>query len=125
MWLHCNPNPQHKEVPDCVVRAIAIALHKRWIEVYDDLCELGRVEFNMPSADAVWGKYLYKMGFEPFLLPESCPRCVTINRFSQIFNRGTYIIGTGNHAVAVINGDYYNSWDSGDEIPSFFWVITR
>lgn len=123
MWLRCNPNPQHKEVPDCVVRAIAIALHKRWVEVYDDLCELGRVEFNMPSADAVWGKYLYKMGFEPFLLPESCPRCVTVNHFSQIFNRGTYIIGTGNHAVAVINGDYYDSWDSGDEIPSFFWKI--
>ena len=123
MWLRCNPNPQHKEVPDCVVRAIAIALHKRWIEVYDDLCELGRVEFNMPSADAVWGKYLYKMGFEPFLLPESCQRCVTINCFSQIFNRGTYIIGTGNHAVAVINGDYYDSWDSGDEVPSFFWRI--
>lgn len=123
MWLRCNPNPQHKEAPDCVVRAIAIALHKRWIEVYDDLCKLGRAEFNMPSADAVWGKYLYLQGFEPFLLPESCPRCVTINRFSQIFNRGTYIIGTGNHAVAVINGDYYDSWDSGNEIPSFFWRI--
>ena len=123
MWIRANPNPRRKEVPDCVIRAIAIALHKRWIEVYDDLCDLGRIEFNMPSADAVWGKYLYLHGFEPFLLPESCPRCVTINSFSQIFNRGTYIIGTGSHAVAVIDGDYYDSWDSGMEIPSFFWRI--
>ena len=123
MWIRCNPNPGRKEVPDCVIRAIAIALHKSWVEIYDDLCDLGRVEFNMPSADAVWGKYLYQKGFEPFLLPESCPRCVTIKRFCQIYSHGTYIIGTGSHAVTVINGDYYDSWDSGNEIPSFFWKI--
>ena len=121
--MRSNPNPGHKEVPDCVVRAIAIALNMRWIDVYDDLCALGRAEFNMPNSDAVWGKYLYQMGFEPFLLPANCPQCVTIRQFSKIFRRGVYIIGTGSHAVAVIDGNYYDSWDSGDEIPSFFWKI--
>lgn len=77
----------------------------------------------MPNSDAVWGKYLYQMGFEPFLLPANCPQCVTIRQFSKIFRRGVYIIGTGSHAVAVIDGNYYDSWDSGDEIPSFFWKI--
>ena len=123
MWMRCNPNPARKEVPDCVIRAIAIALNMKWIDVYDDLCALGRKEFNVPSADSVWGKYLYKMGFEPFLLPHTCPKCLTINQFTKIFPRGTYIIGTGSHAVAVIDGDYYDSWDSGNEIPSFFWKI--
>ena len=123
MWVKINPNPGHKEVPDCVVRAISIALNMRWIDVYDDLCALGRTEFNMPSADSVWGKYLYRMGFEPFLLPISCPKCITVRQFANIFSRGVFIIGTGSHAVAVIDGDYYDSWDSGNEIPSFFWRI--
>ena len=123
MWMRCNPNPGHKEVPDCVVRALAIALNRRWLDIYDDLYAVGRREFDMPSSDAVWGKYLYQMGFQPFLLPESCPRCVTIRAFSRMFPRGTYIIGTGSHAVAVIDGDYYDSWDSGNMIPSFFWKI--
>lgn len=123
MWIRHNPNPAHKEVPDCVIRAISIALGLSWLEVYDELCWLGRIEFNMPSADAVWGKYLYSHGFEPFLLPISCPKCVTIREFCKIFYEGTYIIGTGSHAVAVIDGNYYDSWDSGDEIPSFFWKI--
>lgn len=26
MWIRCNPNPGHKYVDDCVVRAIAIAI---------------------------------------------------------------------------------------------------
>lgn len=123
MWIKSNPNPLRKEVPDCVIRAVSIALNRGWLEVYDDLCELGRREFNMPSADAVWGKYLYFLGFEPFLIPSVCPKCVTINEFTKMYPYGTYIIGTGNHAVAVINGDYYDSWDSGNEIPSFFWRI--
>lgn len=77
----------------------------------------------MPSADEIWGKYLYQHGFEPFLLPESCPKCLSVRLFCVMHNKGTYIIGTGTHAVAVIDGNYYDSWDSGEMVPSFFWRI--
>lgn len=123
MWIRCNPNPGHKYVDDCVVRAIAIATNRRWMDVYDDLCMTGRTEYNMPSSNDVWGLYLYQLGFEPFLLPESCPSCITVNEFAKRFSRGTYIIGTGTHAVAVLNGDYYDTWDSGKEVPSYFWRV--
>lgn len=124
MWQRCNPNPQHKEVPDCVVRALCIALNRTWLDIYDDLCRLGRAEANMPSADTVWGKYLYRMGFSPFVLPRHCPKCLTIKSFCRMFPIGTYIIGTGSHAVAIIDGDYYDSWDSGNEVASYFWVLS-
>ena len=123
MWIKYNPNPDGKEVPDCVVRAISTALNMRWLDVYDDLCQLGRQRFNMPSADSVWGEYLYLQGFEPFLLPSVCPACITIEEFCRHYPIGTYIIGTGSHAVAVIDGNYYDSWNSGREIPTFFWKI--
>lgn len=106
-----------------MIRAIAIALHMRWYDVYDDLCVVGREECDVSNHDPVWGKYLYDKGFEPFILPESCPACTTVSRFTRLFPRGIYIIGTGTHAVAVIDGDYYDSWDSGNEIPTFFWRI--
>lgn len=123
MWIRCNPNPKRKEVPDCVVRAIAVATGRTWHEVYDDICRVGRDECNMPSVNAVWGKYLYSVGFEPFLLSETCPTCVTVRRFCDRYHSGTYIIGTGTHAVAVIDGDYYDSWDSGNEVPNYFWKV--
>ena len=125
MWIRTNPNPAHKEVSDCVVRAIAIALNMRWLDVYDALYFTGRKDFDMMNSDAVWGRFLREKGFEPFLLPESCPQCVTIAAFAWMHPKGTYIIGTGSHAVAVIDGDYYDSWDSGNEVPSFFWRISQ
>lgn len=125
MWIRCNPNPGHNYVDDCVVRAIAMATGKSWLEVYDDLYLTGRSVYNMPSANAVWGLYLYRLGFEPFLLPEACPACITVNEFAKRFSRGTYIIGTGSHAVAVIDGDYYDTWNSGNEVPSYFWRVKK
>lgn len=121
MWVRCNPNPLGKQTSDCVVRAIAIATNKSWRRVYGDLCELGGIECEMPNSNYLWGLYLIEQGFEQFLLPESCPKCVTVRAFCERFPEGTYVIGTGSHAVAVIDGDYFDSWDSGSETPTYFW----
>jgi hypothetical protein len=123
MWFYANPNPEQKDVPDCVIRAICIALNKPWDEVFDELSETAAEDHSITSDDRVWGHYLWNLGFIPFMLPESCPECITIKSFAEIFNRGIYIIGTGYHAVAVINGDYYDTWDSGNEVPTFYWKI--
>lgn len=123
MWIKANPNPGLKNVGDCVVRAICIATDRSWTRAYDDICLTGREEYDMPNSDAVWGLYLYRLGFEPFVLPHRCPQCMTIENFSKAFPRGTYIIGTGSHAVTVIDGNYYDSWDSGKQIASYFWRV--
>lgn len=123
MWVKCNPNPLGKQANDCVVRAIAIATQRSWQDVYADLCKQGRRMCDMPSSNSVWGTFLKEEGFRQFLLPESCASCVTVRAFCDRYPEGIFIIGTGNHAVAVIDGDYYDSWDSGDEVPSYFWEI--
>ena len=73
MWIYANPNPSKKQVPDCVIRAICIALNKSWLEVSDELYGIARREYSVTCDDNVWGRYLYSLGFEPFLLPFSCP----------------------------------------------------
>ena len=123
MWIAANPNPEKRIVPDCVIRAISIALDKSWLEVSDELYNIARSRYSITSDDHIWGRYLYELGYLPFLLPESCPECLTIRAFSKIFPRGTYVIGTGYHAVAVVNGNYFDTWDSGNEIPTFFFKI--
>lgn len=104
MWIRCNPNPLGKTTGDCVVRAIAIATAQSWRGVYDDLCEMGGIECELPNSNHVWGLYLKEMGLEQFLLPESCPACITVRAFCERFPEGTFVIGTGSHAVAVPQG---------------------
>ena len=120
-WIRANPNPCRREEPDCVVRAIAIATEQTWDEVHWDLCVMSHALCTMPSVNWLWGRYLKQCGFEEFLLPESCPECVTVRKFCEVYPEGTYVIGTGSHAVCVRDGDYWDSWDSGDEVPSFFY----
>ena len=45
-------------------------------------------------------------------------------QFSYDHPEGEYILGTGNHVVTVINGDYYDTWDSGNEIPIYYFERT-
>jgi hypothetical protein len=122
MWIYANPNPKNKEVPDCVIRAICIALNKSWLEVSDELYwQFAREEYSVTCDDNVWGRYLFEHGFEAFSLPSICPKCTTVYDFTKMYPDGTYIVGTGMHAVAVIDGNYYDSWDSGDQICTFYW----
>ena len=123
MWVQCNPNPLGKQANDCVVRAIAIATERSWGDVYADLCRMGRLECDMPSSNAVWGLFLKEQGYRQRLLPDSCPRCTTIRAFCDRFPDGTYIVGTGSHAAAIIDGSLYDSWCSLDEVVSTYWKI--
>ena len=123
MWVKVNPNPLGKQTGDCVIRAIAIATGQSWRETYRDLCRMGEIHADLPNSNAVWGMYLQEKGAKQFLLPESCPACITVRAFCERYPDGVYVIGTGGHAVTVIDGDYYDVWDSGAETPTFFWRV--
>ena len=121
MWVYVNPNPCRQEEPDCVVRAVCTATGQDWDTVHWDLCILSHYECTMPSVNWLWDLYLRRNGFEKFLLPESCPECVTVREFARRFPHGTYVIGTGTHAVCVRNGDWLDALNSQDEVPTYFY----
>lgn len=121
MYKKINPNPQGNYTGDCVVRAISIAMDNTWYETYVDLCLQGLAMADMPSSNRVWAEYLKKKGWTRHTVPDDCPGCYTIRDFSGEFFKGRYLVGTGSHLVAVIQGSYYDSWDSGDESALTYW----
>lgn len=123
MWIKLNENPGKRRVGDCVVRAIATATGMPWLYVYDQLYLVGRQVYDMENSNEVWGLYLHLLGFEPFALPDACHECMTIREFARRFPYGRYIVGTGNHAVAVIDGNYYDTFDSGPLTPTYFFEV--
>lgn len=123
MWVRCNPNPLGRNTGDCVIRAVAIATDQSWRETYRDLCRLGEIQGDLPNNNAVWGMYLKEKGARQFLLPETCPECVTVRAFCDRYPEGVYVLGTGDHAVACIDGDWYDNFDSGSAVPVIFWRV--
>ena len=121
MFKLYNPNPHGRRVGDCVVRAVSKALNQSWEDTYIDLTIQGYLMGDLLSSNAVWGAYLKSKGFERDIISNDCPECYTVQDFCRDHPQGTYVIGTGTHAIAVIDGCYYDAWDSGNEIVIYFW----
>ena len=121
MFIFRNPNPCGSYVGDCVVRALSIALDLDWYEVYMQLAIQGFSMCDMPTSNKVWGELLKSYGYHRYIIPDTCPKCYTIRDFAGEHFKGTYIIGTGTHVCTVIDGNYIDSWNSGDETPVFYW----
>ena len=118
-----NPNPTGRMVGDCAVRALSKALDISWEEAYLRICKNGYLMGDMPSSDSVWGAVLREEGFKRMAIPDSCPDCYTAEDFALDNPTGTFVLGFGGHAVAIVDGQIYDSWDSSKEIPSYVWYI--
>ena len=121
MFQYYNPNPTNKRVGDCTVRAISKALSQSWETTFVGLALEGFLLSDMPSANHVWGAYLRRHGFERKMLPDECPDCYTVIDFCRDHPQGLYILAIDGHVVCVCDGKYYDTWDSGYEIPIYYW----
>lgn len=124
MHKYYNPNPMDRRTDDCTVRAISKIFDMDWDSAYLDLLYKGFQLKAMPDATFVWGAYLNSRGFKRKNLPDTCPLCYTVKQFSEDYPKGKYLVATRDHVIAVIDGDYYDTWDSGDEVPIYYWKET-
>lgn len=120
-YIYCNPNPKRQSLTDCTIRAICIIMNKSWHDVFrainvyaDELCD-------MPSTNHVWGTYLRDQGFKRYTIPNTCPDCYTVKDFTYDHPYGRYILATAHHVIAVIDGNYYDTSDSGYETPIYYY----
>lgn len=122
-YVYYNPNPKHNNVGDCTIRAISKALNKTWEETYVELSLHGFKLSDMPSANYVWGDLLKKHGFKRKFVDNRHIINYTVNDFCIDNPEGTYVLAVNGHVVCVVNGLYYDSWDSGTEQPLYYWGI--
>ncbi len=121
MWIKYNPNPTGRNVGDCAVRAIAVALNTDWEDAYAMIVENGYAMGDMPSADSVWGAVLRQNGFYRKAIPNTCPDCYTAEDFCRDNPHGIFVLAFGGHVATVVNGDLYDSWNSLQMIPVYVW----
>ena len=121
-YRYYNPNKNGNSTGDCVIRAISKALNQSWDDTYWDLCDQGYLMGDWGNNNIVWDTYLRDCGFIRKVIPDTCPNCYTVRDFCRDNPYGVFILSMGNHTVAVIDGSYYDSWDSGMEAPIFYYT---
>lgn len=120
MWIRRNENPAYNRVGDCVIRSISTVLNQSWEETYVSLCVYGFMFCDMPSSNAIWALYLADKGFSRKVI-DAGNTAYTVEDFCKDHPFGSYLLGTGTHAVAVIDGNHYDTWDSGNEQPIYYF----
>lgn len=120
-YVYYNPNPRKRAVGDCSVRAVSKALDVSWDTAFAHTSSAGFLLKNMPDRGEVWGSVLRKHGFKREIIPNTCPDCYTAENFCQDHPKGTFVLVCYMHLMTVKDGDIYDSWDSSEEVPQYYW----
>jgi hypothetical protein len=118
----CNNPRNNYRAGDCVIRAISAATGDTWEKIYAELSAEGYYVGEWGNSNGVWDSYLRHRGFKRYICPNDCPSCYSVADFAADHNKGTYILGTGHHAVTIKDGNWLDSWDSGSEIPIYYYT---
>lgn len=125
-YIYENLNPSHRHTGDCVIRAIAKVMNMTWDDVSIDLSMMEVMEHKIKTDNSLWGKYLKLNGFKYGTLPDTCPEdCYTLKDFVRDFPVGTFVVCTGSHVIAVIDGNWFDIFDSGDEVVTYYYERMR
>lgn len=120
MWVNWNENPVAATVEDCAIRAVSTALDIEWDEAFDFVADMAKSMGTMPHSNAAWGAVLRQNRFYR-AFSRSCPDCPTVAEFAEDHPKGVYVLGLDRHVVTVIDGDWYDIWDCGDEPVIYYW----
>lgn len=122
-YIYFNPNPKERMTDDCVIRAICKLTNTDWYYTYTQLSIEGFIIGDWGKCNKVWESYLNKLNYKRHTIPNTCPNCYTVEDFCNDHQQGRYLLASGDHVVTAISGNYYDTWDSGDEVIIYYWSI--
>ena len=120
MYVHYNGNPCGINTGDCVIRAISIVTGMRPKKVYAGLCLFGYPCTIWGNVNSIWADFLQSIGYKRHTITAN--HRYTVADFAADHPHGRFILGTGSHAVAVVDGDIIDSWNSSNEKPLYYFM---
>lgn len=118
-WVNYNANPDHNRTTDCVIRAISTALNEDWDSIFAIISAYAFDMKNTMDSNEVWSEFLWDKGFEREAIKKHHGK--TVEDFCIDHPTGTYLLAIDGHLVCVKDGYYWDAWDSGQEIPVYYW----
>lgn len=118
-YKYYQPNEKdHKDkYGDCTIRALSKVFNISWLDAFDmvtPICREYQVSgiFDVPIKERA--EMLSELGFTyTGISNKRGSKRPTVESFSKEHKTGTYIVNVANHVVAVVDGLFYDTWDSG------------
>lgn len=121
-YQYTNPHPSElTSLGDCVFRAISVATGKTWLEVYDELCVLGRELLAPPNDGETYKTYLDRLGERVEVMVNR--KRLTGKDLAKRKDGATYVIRTAGHLATIKEGKVRDTWDSGDKSGYIIWKL--
>lgn len=102
---------------DCQIRAFCKVLNMSWVEAFDLTTPICRELQTYTIFDGDLQKTkaaMKKLGFEyTGISNKKGSKRPTVDSFAKDHPEGSFIVTVANHVVAVVDGKYYDTWDSG------------
>lgn len=118
-YVYYQPNDKDlkDKTGDCQVRALSKALNISWLEAFDLTIPICRELQTYTIFDGNFEKTkeaMKQLGFDYHGIPvQKGKKRPTVLSFAKEHSTGTYICRIAHHAVAVVDGRYFDTWDSG------------
>lgn len=113
--------PNDKDIKDnygdCTIRALSKALDVSWVEAFDLQVPICR-EYQTPNIFALpvrlENEAMGKLGFKyTGISNKKGSKRPTVEEFAKKHPKGRYVCNVSHHEVAVVDGYYYDTRDSG------------
>ncbi len=123
VFKYSNPHPKGLHTTDCVVRAVALAFDKDYLEVRRELNQ-SKKELGFGSYKETKFIYEYLKSYDRIVLkvPKGVPR-VKVDDFALNFKEGTYIVKLAKHIACIKDGKLLDTWDSSYRSVYTAWKI--
>lgn len=127
-WHEYNPNPKERNIGDCTLRSYCAAFGISWDKAFDIASKVAKENSSMIQyvADKVLVEEFNCVVDEKYnkKMVKSKDR-IKVNEFALSHPYGTYILHVPKHQVTVINGEYWDSWDSGDKKIDTVYIVPK
>ncbi len=122
-FIKTNPHPRGKKTGDCVVRALACAESKRWLDVYDDLYKLGREMLDMPNMKKVYEEYLKRHGWVKHKMPKHWNgKRYTVAELADENPNKEMIVSVAKHLTFVSYMELLDTWDCSKKSVGNYYI---
>lgn len=120
-----NANPKQRNVSDCVVRAVSVALGKSWETAMREMTEEAIKHSCTFNENKGIESYLKSQGWVKYPEPRDINNCkITVSQFLKRIgsNKGTIIANVGSHHVSLIKeGVVWDTWDCTRKTMHSYW----